>query len=165
MKIFGYEPAAWAGALQGVLGVLVVFNVFNLTADQSTLIQAASAAVFAAVAAFLTKKVNLAVVVGALQGILALLVGFGVSGLSDSTTAAVIAAVQLGLAGFLRQNTEPAETPGFRSEPLNSEPLEPDYHPEVAVPAPAPVQVLVPAESATGHDEDGMPEEEPYVGA
>lgn len=133
MKIFGYEPAAWAGVLQGVLGVLVVFNVFGLTADQSTLIQAASAAVFAAVTAFLTKKVNLAVVVAAVQAIVALLVGFGL-GLDDTTTAALIAALQVALAGFLRQNTEPATDPGFRSEPLNSEPLEPDYHaPEPAI--------------------------------
>jgi hypothetical protein len=157
MKIFGYEPAAWAGALQGVLGVLVVFNVFSLTADQSTLIQAASAALFAAVAAFLTKKVNLAVVVGAVQAVLALLVGFGISGLSDTTTAALIAAIQIGLAGFLRQNTEPAETPGFRSEPLNSEPLEPDYHPAVvSVPEAAPAVAVLPGD-------DGLPTEQPYV--
>lgn len=134
MKIFGYEPAAWAGALQGILGVLVVFNVFGLNADQSTLIQAASAAVFAAVAAFLTRKPNLAVVVGALQAILSLLVGFGLTGLSDTATAAVIAAIQVGLAGFLRQNTEPAVEPGFNSEPLSSEPLEPEYHAEEPVP-------------------------------
>ena len=128
MKIFGYEPAAWAGALQGVLGVLVVFNVFGLTADTSTLVQTASAALFAVVTAFLTKKVNLAVVVGAVQAVFALLVGFGVDGLDASTQAALIAAVQVALAGFLRQNTEPAEAPGFNSEPLLSEPLEPEYH-------------------------------------
>jgi hypothetical protein len=127
MKIFGYEPAAWAGALQGLLGVLVVFNVFGLTADTSTLVQTASAAVFAAITAYLTKKVNLAVVVGAVQAVMALLVGFGLD-LSPDVQAALIAALQVALAGFLRQNTEPAEDPGFRSEPLASEPLEPDYH-------------------------------------
>ena len=126
-KIFGYEPAAWAGALQGILGVLVVLNVFGLTADKATLLQVASAAVFSVVTAYLTKKVNLAVVVGAAQAILALLVGFGLH-LTPDVQAAVIAALQVGLAGFLRQNTEPAETPGFNSEPLASEPLEPDYH-------------------------------------
>ena len=119
MKIFGYEPAAWAGVLQAVLGVLVVFNVFGLTTDQSTVIQAASAALFALVAAFLTKKVNLAVVVAAAQAVLALLVGFGLD-LDGSTTGALIGALQLALAGFLRQNTEPAESPGLRSEPLSS---------------------------------------------
>lgn len=133
MKIFGYEPAAWAGALQGILGVLVVFNVFGLTADTSTLVQTASAAVFAAVTAFLTKKVNLAVVVGAVQAVFSLLVGFGFDGsngqLADPTVqAALIAAVQVALAGFLRQNTEPAAEPGFNSEPLLSEPPEPEYH-------------------------------------
>lgn len=124
MKLFGYEPAAWAGALQGLLGVLVVLGVGSLTADQSTLVQAASAALFALVTAFFTKKVNLVVVVSALQAIAAVLVGFGVTGLSDTTTAAVIAAIQIGLAGFLRQNTEPAVDPGFNSEPLDSEPME-----------------------------------------
>lgn len=160
MKIFGYEPAAWAGVLQAVLGVLVVFNVFGLTTDQSTLIQAGSAAIFALVAAFLTKKVNLAVVVAAAQSVLALLVGFGLN-LDGSTTGALIGALQLALAGFLRQNTEPAVSPGLRSEPLSSEPLEPDYHPEVAVPVAAPVVALV-AEALPG--DDGMPEEEAYVG-
>jgi hypothetical protein len=128
MKIFGYEPAAWAGALQGLLGVLVVFNVFGLNADTSALVQTASAALFALVTAIFTKKVNLAVVVAAVQAIFALLVGFGVDGLDASTQAALIAVVQVALAGFLRQNTEPAEEPGLRSEPLVSEPMELDYH-------------------------------------
>jgi len=125
MKIFGYEPAAWAGALQGVLGVLVVLGVGGLTADQSTLVQAASAALFALVTAFLTKKVNLAVVVGGVQAVMALLVGFGLH-LDPDVQAALIAALQVALAGFLRQNTEPAVEPGFNSEPLNSEPMEAD---------------------------------------
>lgn len=134
MKIFGYEPAAWAGLLQGLLGAAVVFNVFSLTADLSTLIQAAGGAVFALVTAFYTKKVNLAVVTGAAQALVALLVGFGfdqVHGvlLSDpAVQATLIALLQLALAGFLRQSTEPAAEPGFNSEPLSSEPLEPDYH-------------------------------------
>lgn len=128
MKIFGYEPAAWAGALQGLLGVLVAFNVFGLTADTSVLVQTASAALFTLVTAFFTKKVNLALVVGAVQAIFSLLIGFGIDGLDPSQQAAIIAAVQVGLAGFLRQNTEPAVEPSFRSEPLVSEPLELDYH-------------------------------------
>lgn len=132
MKIFGYEPAAWSGALQALLGVLVVFNVFGLTADTSTLVQAASGAAFALVTAFLTKKVNLAVVVGAAQALMALLVGFGLDvhgTLGDpQVQATLIALLQVGLAGFLRQNTEPAHEPGFNSEPLASEPLEADTH-------------------------------------
>lgn len=134
MKIFGYEPAAWAGVLQALLGAAVVFNVFGLTADLSTLVQVAGAAVFALVAAFYTKKVNTAVVVGAFQALVALLVGFGfdrIQGvdLSDpALQATLVTLLQLALAGFLRQNTEPAEEPGLNSEPLSSEPLEADYH-------------------------------------
>lgn len=127
MKIFGYEPAAWAGVLQGVLGALVVFNVFGLDDTKSALLQVASAAVFALVTAFYTKKVNLAVVTAALQALAGLLVGFGLE-LDGATQAALIAAVQVALAGFLRQNTEPATDPGFNSEPLASEPLEADTH-------------------------------------
>jgi hypothetical protein len=127
MKIFGYEPAAWAGVLQGVLGVLVVFNVFGLSADLATGLQAAAGAAFALYTAYATKRVNLAVVVGAVQALMALLVGFGLD-LQPDVQAAVIAGVQVALAGFLRQNTEPAEDPGFHSEPLLSEPLEPEYH-------------------------------------
>lgn len=130
MKIFGYEPAAWAGVLQGVLGFLVVLNVFGLDDTKSVLLQAASGAVFALFTAVFTKKVNLAVVVGALQAVLALLVGFGIGAdhLDSATQAALITFVQVALAGFLRQNTEPAVEPGLNSEPLASEPMELDYH-------------------------------------
>jgi hypothetical protein len=129
MKIFGYEPAAWAGVLQALLGALLVFNVVpGLTADTSTLIQAAAGALFALGMAFYTKKVNLAVVVGAVQATVAVLVGFGLHIGTPDQTVALIAAAQLALAGFLRQNTEPASEPGFNSEPLLSEPLEPEYH-------------------------------------
>lgn len=127
MKIFGYEPAAWAGLLQGVLGVLVVLNVGNLTDTTSVLVQAAAGAVFALVTAFYTKKVNLAVVVGAAQAVLALLVGYGVD-VDPQLQAALIAGLQLALAGFLRQNTEPAADPGMNSEPLLSEPVELEAH-------------------------------------
>jgi len=127
MKIFGYEPAAWLGLLQATLGVALVFDVFGFGQDQNTLIQVAAGAVFAAVAAFFTKTVNLAVVIGAVQAVLAAAVGFGLH-LSPDQSAAVIGALQLVLAGFLRQNTEPAVEPGFNSEPLLSEPPEPDYH-------------------------------------
>lgn len=119
MKIFGYEPAAWAGLLQGVLGVLVVLNVFGLDDTKSVLLQAAAGAAFAAFTAFYTKSVNLAVVVGAAQSLLALLVGFGVD-VSQPLQAALIAGLQLALAGFLRQNTSPAEDPGFYSEPAEA---------------------------------------------
>lgn len=118
MKIFGYEPAAWAGVLQGVLGVLVVLNVGGLNDTLATLLQVAAGAVFALYTAYATKKVNLAVVVGAAQAVMALLVGFGVDALSPELQAALIAAIQVALAGFLRQNTEPAAEPGFHDEPL-----------------------------------------------
>lgn len=127
MKIFGYEPAAWMGVLQAVLGAVLVLNVFHLSGDLNTALQVAAGALFALVTAIYTKKVNLAVVVGAVQAVLAVLVGFGLD-LQPDQAAALIAALQLGLAGFLRQNTEPAVDPGLHSEPLLSEPLELDYH-------------------------------------
>ena len=122
MKLFGREPAFWLGVLQATLGALLVFNVFGLNPDHSTLLQAASAAVFGLVAAFFTKQVNLAVAVGAAQAVLAALVGFGLN-LGPDQTAAIIGALQFILAGFLRQNTEPAVDPGLNSEPLSTEPL------------------------------------------
>jgi hypothetical protein len=117
MKIFGREPAAYAGILQGVLGVLLAFGLFGLDNEKVALVQAASAALFAAVSAYFTKTVSTAVVVAAAQAVLALLVGFGLD-LQPDQTAAIIAALQVALAGFLRQNTEPAVEPGFHSEPL-----------------------------------------------
>lgn len=117
MKIFGKEPAAWAGVLQGVLGVVLVLGfVPGLTDTTSTLIQVAAGALYALVAAFYTKSVNLAVVVGAVQAVIAALVGFGLN-VDPALQAALISGLQLALAGFLRQNTSPAVEPGFNSEP------------------------------------------------
>lgn len=116
MKIFGREPAAYAGVLLAVLGVLQVLDVFGANSNEKVaLISAAGAAVFAAVTAYFTKTVSTAVVVGAAQAVLALLVGFGVD-LSPDLTAAIVSGLQLALAGFLRQNTSPAEFPGFNSD-------------------------------------------------
>lgn len=122
MKIFGYEPAAWAGVLQGVLGLLVVLGAFGLNDTTSVLVQAAAGAVFALVTAVYTKKVNLAVVVGAAQAVLTLLVGFGLD-IDVALQAAIIALIQMGLAGFLRQNTEAAVDPGLHNEAFTSRQL------------------------------------------
>jgi hypothetical protein len=119
VKIFGYEPAAFAGVLQGVLGVLVVLGTFGLDDVRSTLIQAAAGAAFALVTAIYTKKVQTAVVVGAAQAVLALLVGFGAD-IDVALQAAIISALQLALAGFLRQTTEAAENPGLHNEAFTS---------------------------------------------
>lgn len=122
MKIFGYEPAAWAGVLQGILGLLVVLGAFGLNDTTSVLVQAAAGAVFALVTAVYTKKVNLAVVVGAAQAVLTLLVGFGLD-IDVALQAAIIALIQMALAGFLRQNTEAAVDPGLHNEPFTSRQL------------------------------------------
>ena len=121
MKLFGREPSAWAGLLQGVLAAVLALGLFNLTSEQTALAQAASAAVFALVTAFLTKSASASVVVSAAQAVLALLVGFGLS-LTPETTAALIGAVQLVSAFWLRQQTSPAEQPSFHDEP----PVAPD---------------------------------------
>ena len=119
MKIFGKEPAAWAALIQGAIAVVFATGLVPVSADQATLIQVASAALFAAVTAFLTKSATTAVVVSLAQAVAALLVGFGLK-LDPATTAAVIGGIQV-VAGFwLRQQTEPAASPGFRDEPLSA---------------------------------------------
>lgn len=122
MKLFGREPAAWAGLLQGVAAVVLAMGVFGFTNEQTALAQAALAALFALVTAFLTKSASTSVVVSAAQAVVALLVGFGL-GLDAATTATVIGAVQLVSAFWLRQQTEPAVNPGFHDEPPYAEPV------------------------------------------
>ena len=111
------------GVLQGVLAAVLALGVIpGLSNEQTALAQAASAAVFALVTAFLTKSASTSVVVSAAQAVAALLVGFGLS-LSPETTAALIGAVQL-ISGFwLRQQTSPAANPGFNDETPYAEPV------------------------------------------
>jgi hypothetical protein len=117
MKIFGKEPAVWAGVLQAMIAVVLVLGVFPMTAEQNAMVQAASAAVFALLTAVFTKSVSTAVAVSAVQAVLAVLVGFGLN-LTPDQTATLIGALQLALAGFLRQNTEAAVNPGLHDEPF-----------------------------------------------
>ena len=121
MRILGREPAAWAGLLQGVLAVVLVTGVFHLSDEKVALTQAASAAIFAAITAFLTKTASLAVVVSAAQAVLALLVGYGLD-LQPDQVATLVGAVQLVSAFWLRQNTSPADDPGFNDEPPYDDP-------------------------------------------
>ena len=135
MKIFGREPAAWSGLLQAVLGALLAFGLFGLDHEEVALSSAAFSALLGVYVAYSTKLLNVATVVSAAQVVVAMLVGFGLD-LPADTTAALIGVLQMALALFLRQNTEPATDPGFHSEPLTGTPVEVRSVAEPTLPGP-----------------------------
>lgn len=109
MKIFGREPAALVGLVEGLLAVLLSFGLFALDQEQVAAIVAVVTAVLGVVTAYATKDTMLGVIVGLGKSVLVLGAAYGLA-LNDSQTGALIAAITL-LAGFWhRSHTSPVET-------------------------------------------------------
>ena len=119
MKIFGREPAAWIGLIEGLLALLLAWNytsnLLDLTNETVGLIMAAVTAAFGLVTAFYTKNVQLAIVLGLVKAATALAVGYGLD-LSVDQTAAIITFTTVAYGLFNRQQTSPATVPSMRSE-------------------------------------------------
>lgn len=119
MKIFGREPAAWIGLIEGLLALFLAWNytsmALGLTNETVGLIMAVVTAAFGLVTAFYTKDVQLAVVLGFVKAAVALAVGYGLD-LSIDQTAAIITFATVAFGLFNRQQTSPATQPSFRSE-------------------------------------------------
>lgn len=119
MKIFGKEPAAYIGLIEGVLALLLSWHFtsshLGLTNETVALIMAVVVAAFSLVTAFYTKNVQLAVVLGLVKAAVALAVGYGLH-LSIDQTAAIITFTTVAFGLFNRQQTSPAEVPSMKSE-------------------------------------------------
>lgn len=119
MKIFGREPAAYIGLIEGVLALLLAWsytsNVLGLTNETVGLIMAVVTAAFGLITAFYTKDVQLAIVLGFVKAATALAVGYGLD-LTVEQTAAIITFTTVAFGLFNRQQTSPAKTPSMRSE-------------------------------------------------
>lgn len=119
MKIFGREPAAWIGLIEGLLALFLAWNytstALGLTNETVGLIMAVVTAAFGLVTAFYTRDVQLAVVLGFVKAAVALAVGYRLD-LSIDQTAAIITFTTVAFALFNRQQTSPAERPSFKSE-------------------------------------------------
>lgn len=107
-KIFGREPAAWVGAVEALLGLLVAFSVLNLTSEQTGLIVGAVSALLALVVAVYTSDAWGSAFVQLLKAALALGAGFGLQ-VSEQQTGAIIAATSVFLSLILRQQVSPVD--------------------------------------------------------
>lgn len=112
MRIFGREPAAWVGLIEGTLALLVAASVLDFTSDQTALVMAVVVSVFGVITAYLTKDTMLGVLVGLTKAVIALVVGFGMT-LSPELTASIIGFVVVAIGFFQRTQTSPAVQPGF----------------------------------------------------
>lgn len=105
LRLVGEAPAI-LGGIQVVLVFLLSLDAFHLTANTVALIMAAAAAVSALVVAWATKHVVWAVILGAINTVVALAAGYGFT-LSETTTAAVIGIAAFVWATVNRQTTNP----------------------------------------------------------
>jgi hypothetical protein len=115
MKIFNGLKAEMPlinSLIQTVLSLILALSFTSLTADQAGAIEAAIAALGAAVVAFGTKPFQVSALTGAFQAVIVLLVAFGIHGIQPSVVSA-INALLVAIAGLLvRQHVSPATTGG-----------------------------------------------------
>lgn len=106
-RIFGREPAAFAGLVQGVLALLLSLHMFGLTNENVGLIMACFTAAMGVYTAWSTRDTMLGVIVGLVNATAALAVGYGAE-LSVETTSAAIAITTVLVGFFQRTQTSPA---------------------------------------------------------
>ena len=114
MKIFGREPVVWLGAISAVLAVLVTVPAVGLSADAASWVMVIVSGVFAGVEAVMTRPFVVTALTGAVRTILTGLVFFGLP-LTEETSGAVVAALNMVLALVLANSVTPAAdpAPGF----------------------------------------------------
>lgn len=108
-KIFGQEPAFFAGVLESVLAIFLTFGIFNLTQETVGVIVAAVAAALGLVTAYATKTTLYSALVGFAKAVLVLAVTFGAP-LTDAQSGAIVAAVTLVAGAYLREKTSSVDT-------------------------------------------------------
>lgn len=117
--IFGREPATISGAIAAMLSLLLAWDEtsswLDLTNERVGLIMAAVNAVLAVVVALYTRDVQLSVVLGVANSVLALAAGYGLDWTVDQTSA-IIAAVTVLFGIINRDRNSPAAKPSLRSE-------------------------------------------------
>jgi uncharacterized membrane protein len=118
MKIFGREPAALIGVLEGILAFALTLNVFGLTADSIGAIMAVVVAAFGLYSAYVTRDTLLGVAIGLAKAVIALFAAYGLP-LSPDKTGALIALITVVFGLFQRTQTDPLVTPTFKYEPVS----------------------------------------------
>ncbi|GAA3957679.1 hypothetical protein GCM10023085_45220 [Actinomadura viridis] len=115
MKIFGYEPAVIAYAVNAAVALLVAYGL-DLSQDQVSAVSVINTAILAAVAAAMTRPVVVSTITGAAATVLAAVAAFGLE-LSTEQIGATVTALSIVLALLLRQNVSPAPVVGTRATP------------------------------------------------
>lgn len=109
MKIFGFEPAVIAYAINAGVALLVAYGL-DLSQGQVEAVAVITTAILAAVAAAMTRPVVVSSITGAAATILAALAAFKVDLTADQIgTAVTMGSIVLAL--LLRQNVSPAPVP------------------------------------------------------
>lgn len=109
VTIFGREPAAWVGLIEGILAVLVAFAL-GVSQDTFGPILAVVSAAAGAYTAWATKDTMLGVIVGLVKAIVGLTAVYGLA-LSDEQVGAVIALTAVVVGFFQRTQTSPVGAP------------------------------------------------------
>lgn len=114
VKIFGREPSAYVGLVEGILALALTLNLFHLTEDWVTGIMAVVTALGGIYTAYVTKDTLLGPVIGLAKAgfMLAVLLGFN---LNVDQTGAIIFVITLVFGFFQRTQTSPAVTPSFKT--------------------------------------------------
>lgn len=115
MKIFGYEPAVIAYAINAGVALLVAYGL-DLSQAQVQAVAVITTAVLAAVAAAMTRPVVVSSITGAAATVLAAVAAFGLDLTSDQI-GATVTALSIVLALLLRQNVSPTPVVTARKTP------------------------------------------------
>lgn len=107
--IFGREPAAWVGLIEGIVALLTVFAL-GVTSTSGALIIALAAAAAGAYTAWATRDTMLAAVLAVVKALLALVVYYGLE-LTLEQQAAVLGFVPIALGLWQRTQTSPVADP------------------------------------------------------
>lgn len=106
MRIFGFEPAVIAYAVNAAVALLVAYGL-DLSQSQVEAIAVITTAILAAVAAAMTRPVVVSAITGAVATALAAIAAFGLT-LNTEQIGATVTALSIVLALLLRQNVSPA---------------------------------------------------------
>ena len=117
LKFLRRDPTAWVAFAEAGLVLLMSLHLFGVDSDRVPLIMAVVTAALGVVSGVLTKRTSLAVAIGLIKAVLALLVGYGLP-ISDTVSQAVIGFAVVALGLFNWTQTSPATVPGLREEPM-----------------------------------------------
>ena len=114
MKVFGREPAAIVGLIEGALVLALSFGLFNLTQDTIGVIMAVVSAALGVYVAYVTRDTLLSAVIGFIKALVALTAVYGLP-LTTEQTGALIAFVTVVFSLYNRSQTSPLSQPSFRT--------------------------------------------------